>query len=192
MHCSRTIAALTFAILAAGLAWGQKASRQPLVAPTNIASAKPKTRMADQATGPVVTPATVNFAATNPSTLPSVLGTPGTTYTYTDANMGGTGSGSLTVSATGFTGGAGCANIPVSAVTVTCTSVQSTQTCMVLACAPGSPQLTAGGVAVVNGTVTSGTCAPNVTISLNYNFADNWKYTAETCSLIVTYNIVGT
>jgi hypothetical protein len=135
--------------------------------------------------GPAVTPATVNFAATGPGTLPSVLGAPITTYTYT--GVAGGGAGTLSVSATGFAGGGACASIPISAMTVTCASAKSSLTCATVTCAAGSQSLTTAGVTVASGTIGGG-CTPNITITLNYNFADNWKYTAETCTLLVTYN----
>jgi hypothetical protein len=33
-------------------------------------------------------------------------------------------------------------------------------------------------------------CIGNYSVTLNYNFVDDWKYTAETCRLIVTYKLV--
>ncbi len=189
MYRSRIVAVLTSAILTVGVAWGQTKAPRPPASPTNIANAAAKPRPAATPPGPVVTPATVNFAATNPGTLPSVLGSPITTFTYGDADFPGGGTGELTVSATGFTGGAACGNIPVSAVTVTCASAQSSLSCASAACIAGSPQLNAAGVPIATGTLT-GTCDPNFTVTLNYNFADNWKYTAETCTLILTYNVV--
>jgi hypothetical protein len=191
MHCPRTFAVLTSAVLTVGLAWGQaRIPRQP-ASPNNTANAQTRPRQKNVAPGPVVSPATVNFSATNPDTLPSVLGTPVTTFAYNNVDYPGGGTGTLSVGATGFTGGTACGNIPVSAMTVTCVSAHSSLSCATASCIAGSPQLTSAGVPIATGTVGSGgSCTPNFTITLNYNFADNWKYTAETCSLLVTYNVI--
>jgi hypothetical protein len=188
MHCSRTLAMLTSAALTVGLAWGQaKTPRQP-ASSNSTAHAKPRPALTTP--GPAVSPATVNFSATNPGALPSVLGSPITTFTYTSAPAGST--GQLNIAAAGFTGGAACGNIPASAVTVTCTSATaSPATCATASCIAGSPSLSTTPVPIASGTVPAGSCTPNITYTLNFNFADNWKYTAETCTLVVTYTLVG-
>lgn len=190
MYRSRIIAVLTSAILTVGVAWGQTKVPRPPASPSNIANATAKPRPAATTPGAAVSPATVNFAATNPGTLPSVLGSPITTFTYGDAPAGST--GTLYVAAATFTGGAACANIPASAVTVTCVSATaSPSTCATVQCVAGSPSLSTTPVAIGSGIVNAGTCTPNITYTLNFNFADNWKYTAETCTLVITYSQTG-
>lgn len=191
MHCSRILAVLISAILTVGSAWGQaKIPRQP-TSPNRTANAQIRPRLrAAAVNGPAVTPATINFTASGPDTLPIVPGSPVTLFTYGGAAYPGGGTGTLSVSATGFTGGGGCGSIPVSAMTVTCAGASDGGSkCASAACIAGTKVLTTSGVSIATGTVNNG-CTPDFTITLNYNFADNWKYTAETCSLIVTYSVI--
>jgi hypothetical protein len=75
---------------------------------------------------------------------------------------------------------------------VTCVSATaSPASCATVSCIAGSPSLSTTAVPIATGTVPAGTCTPNITYTLNFNFADNWKYTAETCTLVVTYTQVG-
>jgi len=189
MHYSRKLAVLMSTILTVGLAWGQTKAPRPSASTPNTANAKARPRPAFVYTGPTVSPTTVSFSATSPGVVPSVTGSPATTITWSNASLG-TQNWTVSVSATGFTGGAGCGTIPVSAMTVTCASAVSSGSCASASCTAGSRPLTSAGVQVASGSEGTFLCFSDFTVTLNYNFADNWKYTAETCTLSVTYNVV--
>jgi hypothetical protein len=139
--------------------------------------------------GPTVSPATVSFSATSPSIVPSVAGSPAATITWSNASLGAQ-NWTMSVSATGFTGGGGCNTIPVSAMTVSCASAVSSGSCASASCTAGSRPLISSGVQVASGSEGARLCFSNFTVTLNYNFADDWKYTAEACTLSVTYSVV--
>lgn len=131
-----------------------------------------------------VSPSTISFAATNPDSSPVVAGSSSATvsWLYIDLN---TGDWNLTVQAASpsFTN---CPNIPVSAVTVSCASIQK-----LLGgagnCAPPFPLSTTPQV-VASGTQQILTF--DYSININFTLADNWRYIAQTnpsCSLSLTY-----
>ena len=129
-----------------------------------------------------VTPASITFTATNPGSLPVVGGSSGAVVSWTTAGSI-FGSWNLTVSApANFTS---CPTVPVSAVTVSCSSVSGGTGG---ACG-GSSALSTGGVQMASGT--QGLLLPgNYSVNLNFTLQDSWKYIASSsCSLTLTYTI---
>ena len=133
---------------------------------------------------------TISFAATNPTTLPVVTGTPQATATFAARGSGGGNTWTLKVNAaaTAFTN---CATVPVSAVTVTCATATVTGLTgthgATAACAAAFPLSTTAT------TVASGYDANNTltyTVTITFTLADSWKYIAEmspACTSALTY-----
>jgi hypothetical protein len=133
-----------------------------------------------------VSPATINFNATNPGTAPVVAGSPAATATWSALSFGG-GNWSLTVQAASptFTN---CSTVPVSAVTVTCTAASVGSLGGSASCAPPAPLSSTQAVPVANGS--EGLIALNYSVTISFTLADNWKYIAETspaCTLSLNY-----
>jgi hypothetical protein len=133
--------------------------------------------------GMSATPATVVFLATDPD-----LGTvTGTAATVTWNALAGllTNTWTLTVQAAATTF-AGCPTVPVSAVTVTCTSASATGVVAGTgACAAAFP-LSTSPLQVASGT--EGSLSGAYTVNITFTFADKWKYIANSaCTLSLTY-----
>jgi hypothetical protein len=132
-----------------------------------------------------VFPATVSFAATDPDSPPvassttttvswNVLGTEGKTW-----NLG------LYSVATAFTN---CPTVPISAVTVICTSASAGAGTSTAACSAAST-LSSSRTVIASGTEGAGNRSYSVT--LTYKLTDQWKYIAQMsppCTLNITYN----
>jgi hypothetical protein len=131
-----------------------------------------------------ISPATINFNATNPSSAPVVPGNAPASVTWQNLDLA-TGSWTLAVQA-GAASFANCPRIPISAVTVSCTSATAndggTGTCSAPFALSTSPQIAAGGNQAV--------LTFSYAVTLNFILADSWKYIAETtpsCSLTLSY-----
>lgn len=133
-----------------------------------------------------VSPTSMTFVATDPD-LVTVTG-PATTVTWQVA--GGTGSATWTLkvaaSASTF---AGCATVPASAVTVSCTSATV---------GGGGGNGTCGGAVALSTTPTQiasgkeGGGTRDYTVTLGSTLADKWKYIATqtpSCTLTLTYTV---
>ena len=131
-----------------------------------------------------VSPATISFAATNPDSVPVVAGSSAATvnWFYIDLN---TGDWNLTVQAASptFTN---CPSVPVSAVTVTCASIQKllggSGNCSAPFPLSTTPQVLASGTQQI--------LTFDYSVTINFTLADRWKYIAQTnpsCSLSLTY-----
>jgi hypothetical protein len=131
-----------------------------------------------------VTPATVSFNATNPTSVPVVAGSATATATWENLDLN-SGPWNLTVQAVAGSF-ANCPTVPVSAVTVSCSSVATfiggTGACAAPFRLSTSPQVVASG--------NQEALTFNYTINLNFTLADSWKYIAQTspsCSLSLSY-----
>lgn len=131
-----------------------------------------------------VSPATVSFTATNPVSAPTDAGSSAATVSWSNLDFN-SGSWNLTVqaSSTAFTS---CATVPISAVTVSCSSVSATIGGTGSCAAPfklsTSPQVVASG--------NQGILTYDYSITLSFTLTDSWKYIAETspsCSLSLSY-----
>jgi hypothetical protein len=135
--------------------------------------------------GLTATPGTVTFAATDPD-LGSVSGT-SSTVTWTA--LGGlpvqTWTLSVQAPASAFSG---CATVPVSAVTVSCSSASATGIGGTATC--GGPfTLSTSSHQVASGA--EGTASGTYTVKIAFSLADSWKYVAASaCTLILTYTAV--
>jgi len=131
-----------------------------------------------------VSPATITFSATNPDSSPTDSGSSTASVSWTNLDFA-QGNWSLTVQA-GSSSFSTCPTVPVSAVTVTCATV-NTSIGGSGACSPSftlspSAQTVAGGA--------QGPITYNYAVTLNFTLADSWKYIAETspsCSLSLSY-----
>src|SRR6266404_6131253 len=130
-----------------------------------------------------VSPASITFVATDPDLI-TVTG-PATTVTWQAAGGSGSNTWTLKVAASASTF-AGCATVPVSAVTVSCTSATvdaggGTGTC------GGAVALSTTSTQIASGKEGGGT--RNYTVTLGSTLADTWKYIATqtpSCTLTLT------
>jgi hypothetical protein len=134
-----------------------------------------------------VTPATIAFAATNPTTLPVVTGTPQAAAAWRARGSGNAYTWTLMVNsaATTFTN---CPTVPVSAVTVTCTATTVTAGYYATANCAAPFKLSTTATTVASGADSNHTL--NYTATITFTLADSWKYIAETspaCTLSLTY-----
>jgi len=131
-----------------------------------------------------VSPATITFTADNPGTLPVVAGSAATTASWTALGSGN--NWSLVVQAASPTF-ANCSTVPISAVTVSCSSVNvfglgGSGSCSGSFPLSTTPQTVASG--------SEGLVSLTYSVTLSFKLADSWKYIAETspaCSLSLTY-----
>ena len=130
-------------------------------------------------------PASVSFTAGDPDS-PFVAGSSTTTVSWTVAGtLLQTWNLTLSSAATSFTN---CPTVPITAVTVTCSSasadgILSSANCGAASPLSNSPTTVASGR---NGFLTS-----NYSVTLTYTLTDQWKYIARTspqCTLNITYN----
>lgn len=134
-----------------------------------------------------VSPATITFSATNPNTLPVVTGSSAATATWWASGSGNTHTWTLKVQAAASTF-AHCSTVPVSAVTVTCSSASVTAGYGATAGCAGAFPLSTTAQTVASGSDATSTLHYSATIS--FTLADNWKYIAETspaCTISLTY-----
>jgi hypothetical protein len=135
--------------------------------------------------GLTATPATVTFAATDPDLSP--FGGTAATVTWSALLGLPTNTWMLSVQA-GASAFSGDATVPVSAVTVTCSSASAsglggTATCM------GPFTLSTSSHVVASGA--EGLLTGNYTVHIAFSFADSWKYVATpACTLTLTYTAV--
>jgi hypothetical protein len=132
-----------------------------------------------------VSPATINFSATNPGTVPVVAGSATATASWSTLSIGG-GNWTLTVQAAS-PAFANCPTVPVSAVTVSCSSATVAGLGGSGACAGSFPLSTTPQV-VASGA--EGIVSLNYSVIIGFTLADSWKYIAETspaCSIALTY-----
>ena len=135
-----------------------------------------------------VTPATINFVTSNnPTATPVVAGSAPASVTWNALSIFDNNNWTLTVQSAS-PNFANCPSVPISAVTVTCSSatlggVGGSATCSGSFPLSTTPQTVAGGVV---GTLYS----YNYSVTINFTLADSWKYIAETnpqCSLSLNY-----
>ncbi len=131
-----------------------------------------------------ITPATISFTGTNPTSAPVVAGSAAASVTWSNSNPSA-GNWNLTVlsSSPTFTN---CPSIPLSAVTVSCTSSAVTPNGSATCSAPFA--LSTSAQQVVGGHQSAATS--NYAVNLTFTLADSWKYIAETnpsCSLSLSY-----
>lgn len=130
-----------------------------------------------------VTPATITFSATNPDLAPVDSGSAAASVSWQyNSNIG---AWNLTVQAN-TSSFSNCGTVPVSAVSVSCTSVY-THPAGSGFCGPPFT-LSTSPQAVVSGTNKNPT--DTYAVTLNFTLADNWKYIAQTspsCSLSLSY-----
>jgi hypothetical protein len=134
-----------------------------------------------------VSPATISFSATDPD-APPVAGSATTTVYWTVTgnllrpwNLG------LSSAATTFTN---CPTVPISAVTVACTSASaggglSSATCSAASVLSTSRTVVASG--------TEGFGSRDYSVTLTYTLTDQWKYIARMspqCTLTITYDAI--
>ena len=128
-------------------------------------------------------PGTISFTATDPD-LGAVSGSSAATISWMTSGGSGGNTWSLSVQASG-TSFTGCATVPTSAVTATCTGVSggSGGTC------GGSVPLSTAAQQVASGNEASGNNKA-YSVTLSFTLADSWSYIANSsCSLSLTYTV---
>jgi len=174
--------AVSIALLAA------MAAGRPMIPPRKLRPAANPKPMATANFTLNVSPVTITFTTTNnPSTTPVVAGSAAATLTWSTLSLFDNNNWTLTVQSitSTFTN---CPWVPVSAVTVTCSSatvsgVGGTGTCSGAFPLSTTAQQVAGGVV---GSLFS----YNYAVTINFTLADSWKYIAEqtpACSLSLSY-----
>jgi len=131
-----------------------------------------------------VTPATIAFSATSPTTLPVVAGSSTATATWTSISSGNNWSLTVQSGSPAFTN---CSTVPVSAVTVTCSSASVVGLGGSATCAGAFP-LSTTAQTVASGS--EGLVSLDYSVTIGFTLADNWKYIAETspaCTIALTY-----
>ena len=169
--------------LTGGLVWAQKAASArrptPVLPPAQMQQESAVVPMA--VSNYSVTPATVTFTSSNPST--SAAGSATTTVRFRTSGLvapNNTWRLWIQASAASFTG---CNAPPAGGVTVTCASVSTGMAC-VASGATLSPSAPPAATEVASGT---GNHNPN-TVTVTYTFQDGWNYQVGTgCSLGVSY-----
>lgn len=135
-----------------------------------------------------VSPATITFATTsNPGANPVVAGSSAATATWTTLSILDNNHWTLTVNATAASF-SNCPWVPVSAVTVACSSAGVSGLGATAACSGAFP-LSTTAQQVASGTA-GGLFSYSYTVTVNFTLADSWKYIAElnpACSLSLNY-----
>ena len=133
-------------------------------------------------------PATITFTTTsNPNTTPAVAGSATASLTWTAFSIFDNNNWTLTVQASGATF-ANCPWVPVSAVTVTCSSASVSGLGGSASCSGAFPLSTAAQQ--VAGGVVGALFSYSYSVTINFTLADSWKYIAEqspACSLTLNY-----
>jgi hypothetical protein len=134
----------------------------------------------------VASPGTINFTANLPGSSIAGSSTASETWNVINASNNDLWTLKVGAAASSFPG---CATVPTSAVTLSCTSLtmnvgtgQSGGTCTT-----GTFTLSTTPQQVASGKEGPGT--NKFTAVLTYNFADSWKYVANTCPLTITYTV---
>ena len=160
-----TLAALSTGILL--LASGDRVARRP----TTVVIRPEATSI----TLYTVLPASVTFAATNPTTTPSVSGSSAVTLAF--SLNGGSSARTWNIQLKSATATfAGCTTVPVNAITATCSAVTGGTggTCA------GAFPLSTTNTLLSSGTEANGTASYTVTVT--FSLADDWKYLPVTCT----------
>jgi hypothetical protein len=128
-------------------------------------------------------PSTISFTSTNPD-AGSVSGSASSTVSWNTSSGSSSSTWNLKVqaAASSFTG---CATVPTSAVTVTCSSVSggSSGAC------ESAVALSTTGQKVATGKESTSTSAP-YSVTLNFTLTDSWEYIANSsCTLSLTYTV---
>jgi hypothetical protein len=134
-------------------------------------------------TGASSSPATVNFTLTDPDAA-QVTGAGSVLWTTSKGNLGRAWNVGISSSSIAFTN---CAEIPLSAVAVQCSSVSGGSGGV---CNASTLTLTASTQQIANGFEQSGTAS--YAVNVRFSIEDAWKYkghTATSCTLNVTYTI---
>ena len=147
---------------------------------TTAALASARLRPLATVSNMTVTPSTITFVASDPD-----LGVASRAVTVAWTATGGVNPWTLKgmASSTTFTG---CATVPVSAVTMTCTS--ATAPLLGSATCSGASQLSTTAVQIAGGN--EALLGGNYTVNLTLTLADSWKYIAKQippCTLTLTY-----
>jgi hypothetical protein len=132
-------------------------------------------------------PGTIRFSATNPS-LGTVSGNSPATVTWTSSGGLTQNTWTLTVQS-GSPTFTSCSTVPVSAVTVQCTSAGVSGGGGTGACG-GSFGLSTSAQNVAGGAQGSGT--QSYTVNINFTLAESWRYIASLspeCTLTLTYTV---
>jgi hypothetical protein len=170
-------------ILAAGIAQGDNKPRRP-AAISSVAPPKLTTAIASF----TVSPASITFNATDPD-FPTVAGSSAGTATLsiTGGASGRSWTMSLQASGTTFTG---CATVPASAVTVTCTSATDTNTGGSTGTAICSAPFALSTTSTQFAGGKEGTVSDRYDVTLSFTLTDSWRYiaaTTPTCPITLTY-----
>ena len=174
--------ALSITLLAA------MAAVHPAVPPRKPRAAATLKPMASGNFTVTVSPATINFNTTsNPGTTPVVAGSSAATVTWSALSVFDNNNWTLTVQATAaaFTN---CPLVPVSAVTVTCSSASISGYGGTAICSGAFP-LSTTAQQVAGGSI-GGLISQNYSVTISFTLADSWKYIAEqspACSLSLNY-----
>lgn len=131
-----------------------------------------------------VSPATISFSAVNPGTSPAVAGSSTATAQWTALGSGNNWTLTVQAAAPSFSN---CSAVPVSAVTVTCSSTSVFGLGGSGSCA-GSFPLSITPQVVASGS--EGLVSLEYTVTISFTLSDSWKYIAETnpaCTLSLTY-----
>jgi hypothetical protein len=166
-----------FALLAA------QATKPALKAPTPMAASPKPLAVANFTVYPI---AAVSFAATDPDS-PTVAGSASVTVSGLIGATGANASFKLQAYAAGTTF-SNCTTIPVSAVTIACTSLFDPGNSAVSCAAPAT--LSTSPVTVASGTLPAAGSSTSFWVTFTYTLTDSWKYIAQTsssCILNVTY-----
>jgi hypothetical protein len=141
---------------------------------------------AASATSFTATPSAITFTANNPGGTVTANQTATVQFTISSSSNNSTWTLSAGTAATSFTG---CTTVPASAITVKCLSAANTGggqgNAACNATAFTTLPSTLPGLQVASGK--QGNQTPIVTVTLNYQIADSWKYVANICPLTVTY-----
>ncbi|HUK19154.1 MAG TPA: hypothetical protein VLW65_22185 [Bryobacteraceae bacterium] len=174
--------AVSIALLAA------MAAGRPIIPPRKLRPAANPSPMATANFTLTASPATITFTTTsNPGANPVIAGSATASLTWNALSIFDSNNWTLTIQATGATF-TNCPFVPVSAVTVTCSTATVSGSGGTAKCSGAFPLSTtakqvAGGVV---GSVYSYSYAVNI----NFTLADSWKYIAEqspACSLSLSY-----
>lgn len=169
----------SIAVFMAAAAAGQRA--RPVIQPRTAAAVQPQ---AGSTFALSVVPATVTFQATDPDTSPTVAGSSPASLSWT-YNGQWFANWNLTVQAPSASL-TNCPGIPVSAITVSCTSASAGAfggaNCAGAFALSTTPHVVASG--------TEGVLSPTYQVQISYSIGDSWKRAAHlspSCSLSLTY-----
>jgi|SRR5208282_2356413 len=183
-----TLTVLMTAVMAPSMMHAQ--ARTAAKTRTAVAPGTQATVQATSVTTMTATPATINFSATDPD-LGSVTGSSAATVTISLKGQSIANNWTLGIKA-GAATFTGCATVPASAVTATCSSVVVSGTTGIAgtgACG-GAVGLSTTSTTVASGK--EGSAKDTYTVTINFTLTDSWQYiaaTAPTCPLTLTYSL---